>query len=111
MLPPSPPTDPDVRVSRIRFFMWELCLRPVGYPLPFRGQGRGVQCPLPCFPPMALPTWRPPFPPSGPAVSQFPDLIGTMRALRLPDPHPRQLMSSPPSTTPTSLFVSSPQRS
>src|SRR3954453_11983010 len=32
--------------------------RQIGYPLSFRGQVRGVQCPLPCFPSTALSPWR-----------------------------------------------------
>lgn len=34
--------------------MAALASRQFGYPLPFRGQVRRVQCPLPCCPPMVL---------------------------------------------------------
>jgi len=34
--------------------------RQISYPASFRGQVRGVQCPLPCFPSLGLTAWRSP---------------------------------------------------
>src|SRR5262249_42504399 len=88
MLPSSPLTDPDVRISRFRFFTGELRSqqrtdavrdssvkkRSAGgseghpafrscqfsYPLPFRGQVCETQSSLPCCPPAVLSSRRPP---------------------------------------------------
>ena len=80
-MPSSPPTDPDVRISRIRFFTTEFrsrrhrwviliidhpsddtsrdslvekCSSPVGLSIAVSVTGWQGACPFPCFPSMAL---------------------------------------------------------
>ena len=88
MLPSPPLSVPDVRNYRIRFLMAEVrwrqrritpsvtrwsrnarnCAfvpRQLCYPFTFRGQVRGVQCPVPCFSQTDL-DHDAPFPPPGP---------------------------------------------
>jgi hypothetical protein len=57
--------------------------RQFGYPSPFRGQVRGIQSSLPCFPSMGLSSRRP-LPSGGSRRARFPAFSGTTKALRLP---------------------------
>src|SRR5258708_3837766 len=82
MLPSSPLTDPDVQISRFRFLAGELRAQ-FSYPLPFRGQGCETQSSLP----VARQRFSPrdaPLSSIGSRRDQFPDVVSTMRALRLP---------------------------
>src|ERR1700752_13259 len=101
MLPPSPPTDPDVPDFSIRFFSGELrggwrvyvatgqslvevrVPRQVGYPLAFRGQVCGVHVSS-CVSCQWLSPRDAPLPSFGARRARFPALASTMRALRLP---------------------------
>lgn len=121
MLPPPPPTDPDVRNYRIRFFALELrsgrrtylpsMTQPVERRRQRRPPGSAIHCrfvdrvmrfsALSCCPPMV--SMRDASLPSiGSRRARFPDVSSTMKALRLPAPHPRSLMDSLAGSTLTS---------
>ena len=58
--------------------------RQFSYPLSFRGQVCGAQGLPPVFPVNGSLRVAPPFPRAGPGRVRFPDVIGSMKALRLP---------------------------
>ena len=76
--------------------------RQIGYPLLVRGQVCRVQSPLPCFAPTVL-SRDASLPSPGSWRAQFPDVAGTMKALRLPARASWFLMVSV--TGPTLLLV------
>ena len=106
MLPPSPPTDPDVQNYRIRFFAGELrgqtederapnyraprhhawpslAESPVRLSIVVTWTRLWAQSPLACFPAMGL-SHGASLPSFGSRRARFPALSGTMKALRLP---------------------------
>ena len=129
MLPSSSLTDPDVQISRFRFFMEEprsrWCrshrIRDVAdqesleggchprfrscrfsYPLSFRGQVCETQSSLPCFPSTVLSSWHPSSLGRVPVKVRFPDVTGRIEVLRLPSRIPGRLFVSLPGPTLTS---------
>ena len=67
--------------------------------------------PPPVFPANGSLLAAPPFPPSGPGEARFPALSGSMKALRLPIPHPQSLIGSLPRSTRSSCSSCPPWRS
>ena len=107
MLPPSPPTDPDVQNYRIRFFMSEVCsgrnppltrwievrarlattcTRPARLSMALRGRFVGLSVPSRVAR-QWFSTHDASLPSAGSRWAQFPGVSSTMKALRLPAPH------------------------